>query len=501
MNVNAEQAGYYAGYIAAVSMVGRMLSSIQWGQLADKLGRKPIILIGLFSIIICSVGFGMSTDIWTALTWRFLLGLLNPLSAISKTLVSEVCAKQHESIGMGTITGSWGVGLVVGPAIGGMLSRPAESMPHTLGRIQLLRTFPYLLPNIITAILSLITFIVIALFFEETLLLPSNRQHQETLTPTTTGAIEESYNNVDVGKLESLDEEETKFADETNGATFLKSSGNQYDSISATISHYDMCQQHGVYVAILSYALTSLISIMIDTVFPLWVMSNASSGGFEYSPVEIGHIMSFTGVAMILYNFLLYPIQANIWGERKSFYLGTVISAPLYLTLPLVTMLHCGASSRRPCGNLIFFLITVNVICIKLCGNLAFSASSLLINRSVPQHQRASLNGVSMTLSSVAKAIGPCIISLAYAWSVESDYTTGNQKHKFPFDFHLVFILLALCALLTAFCFDVLYTEVERESSTPALVSSLSSSNSHSHPNPSSSSSTGVANERTPLIC
>lgn len=66
-------------------------------------------------------------------------------------------------------TGCWSVGLVIGPAIGGLLSRPVQNYPNTFGNSVLLRQFPYLIPNIITASLALFSVIFLAIAFPETL--------------------------------------------------------------------------------------------------------------------------------------------------------------------------------------------------------------------------------------------------------------------------------------------------------------------------------------------
>jgi MFS family permease len=57
-------------------MFGRALSSVIWGIVADKYGRKPIIIITLISIIIFNTLFGLSSSYWMALTSRGLLGLM-----------------------------------------------------------------------------------------------------------------------------------------------------------------------------------------------------------------------------------------------------------------------------------------------------------------------------------------------------------------------------------------------------------------------------------------
>ena len=98
--------------------------------------------------------------------------------------MSEVCPKQHEARGMGILTGTWGLGLVVGPAIGGLLSNPIENYPHIctsdvigVHTVQFLTTYPYFLPNLITAMYACIDFLLVYVGFEETLVI--NRDKEE----------------------------------------------------------------------------------------------------------------------------------------------------------------------------------------------------------------------------------------------------------------------------------------------------------------------------------
>jgi MFS family permease len=69
------EAGYYSGYIASAMMFGRLVSSFWWGQIADKWGRKPVVILGCLSIAIFSITFGCSTNFQLALISRFLLGI------------------------------------------------------------------------------------------------------------------------------------------------------------------------------------------------------------------------------------------------------------------------------------------------------------------------------------------------------------------------------------------------------------------------------------------
>lgn len=62
---------------------------------------------------------------------------------------------------------------------------------------------------------------------------------------------------------------------------------------------------------------------------------------------------------------------------------------------------------------------------------------ALATNNAVDPSQRATLNGLSMTLGSLAKAAGPAFFSAIFAWSID------GSARPFPLDYHLVFYVLA----------------------------------------------------------
>jgi len=49
-----EHIGFYAGFVGASFMLGRCLTSTVWGIAADRIGRKPIVMFGIFSVLMLS---------------------------------------------------------------------------------------------------------------------------------------------------------------------------------------------------------------------------------------------------------------------------------------------------------------------------------------------------------------------------------------------------------------------------------------------------------------
>nr|CAB3476829.1 unnamed protein product [Digitaria exilis] len=115
--------GFYAGFVGASYMFGRAFSSTVWGIVADKHGRKPVIVLTLVSIIIFNTLFGLSINYWMALVTRCLLGVLCGYLGPIKAYATEVCRKEYNHLALAVVSSSRGIGLIIGPAIGGYLAQ------------------------------------------------------------------------------------------------------------------------------------------------------------------------------------------------------------------------------------------------------------------------------------------------------------------------------------------------------------------------------------------
>ena len=90
---SVNQAGTYAGYICGALMMGRFSSSLLWGIVADKWGRKPVMLISTISVCATSLLFGLAKSFEVAVLSRFLMGFGNAIVGTCKTLVPELVQK------------------------------------------------------------------------------------------------------------------------------------------------------------------------------------------------------------------------------------------------------------------------------------------------------------------------------------------------------------------------------------------------------------------------
>ncbi|OBA19220.1 MFS general substrate transporter [Metschnikowia bicuspidata var. bicuspidata NRRL YB-4993] len=178
----------YSGYLASSFAFCQFLFAMQWGKMLDRVGRKPVLLCGLFGTSISLLLFGFSTNYYMALFARSLAGVLNGNIAVLRTAIGEICTdKKHQALGFSTLPLLFNFGSVIGPLIGGsrLFTNPKPDSPYQKERIDLASSFgsasallgfynvirdnyPYALSNIIVAMFLWFSCAMGFLFLEET---------------------------------------------------------------------------------------------------------------------------------------------------------------------------------------------------------------------------------------------------------------------------------------------------------------------------------------------
>ena len=143
-------------------------------MLSDSLGRRPVIELGLWSCIVFQLGFGFAPSFEFALLMRFLMGMCNGIIGVSKAWLPDLVPPERQPLAMSLVSGMWGIGQVAGPALGGLLVAPpaaasgsgsasgsASGSDADSGLALLLQRFPYLLPNLVGAVLAAISLVAV----------------------------------------------------------------------------------------------------------------------------------------------------------------------------------------------------------------------------------------------------------------------------------------------------------------------------------------------------
>ena len=122
--------GSHLGLLISTSAFLELLFGPIWGSVSDRVGRKPILLLGLLGYSLSSLLFGLSTKLWMLFASRALSGILS--SATSSTAlayISDSTSERDRGGGMGALGAAMGLGLILGPAAGGWMGGSSLALP------------------------------------------------------------------------------------------------------------------------------------------------------------------------------------------------------------------------------------------------------------------------------------------------------------------------------------------------------------------------------------
>ncbi|ATW27619.1 MFS transporter [Candidatus Formimonas warabiya] len=119
---NTKQIALWAGTIASANFLGQSIFSPLWGSVADRYGKKmmlirSVIAVGFFTILISFV-----TAPVQLLALRFLLGCFSGYNAAAITFIASETPEKELGYGLGWLQTGQQAGLLIGPAIGGVLT-------------------------------------------------------------------------------------------------------------------------------------------------------------------------------------------------------------------------------------------------------------------------------------------------------------------------------------------------------------------------------------------
>ncbi len=274
--VTVDQAGFAAGFLQAASYLGMFLSSFGWGVASDRLGKRPCLLLGTTGSLLSCLAFGFSVNLPMAVAVRFANGCLNGNLGIAKSYLGAITHEKNQARAFSLIAICWGAGALVGAAIGGFLARPAIQYPDAFDAKGLFGIFPYLLPNLVTALFNV------------------------------SGLI--------------------------GGFLFLTEPKVERQTASAAAGHPNVWRQRKAMLATLSYVVLGFVFVLYEEAMPLFLA--ATHGGMAMKTAQIGLFESILGGIFLVTTFFYRYIPERI-GLLKTHRLGLLMSVPLMVATPM----------------------------------------------------------------------------------------------------------------------------------------------------------------------
>jgi len=394
---NITSIGIWVGLLMTSYSAAQFLFSPIWGGLSDRIGRRPVLMIGLVGNTVFFTMFGLANTLMMALAARFLAGVFNGNIAVARAYIGDVSTPKQLATRMGLIGAAFGLGFTIGPFLGGELSSPAMRWDLFVGTI--FETHPYLLPCLLASVLSIFSLLLAFKYLPESLAAESrsNRASQSwsSTMKDTASNVKRMLATKNIGSLMWV--------------TFLYMFG-------FTVMH---------------------------AVFILFTQMDPSQGGLGFSEADNGRIFALIGIlGIVTQGGLIGPLTRK-YGSMFILRLGTVLSGIGLTMIPYSSIDFVWAW---------MFVITG---CIAI-GNGLFqpSSSTLLTNLARrDDYELGAVMGSQESLSSFARILGPLTGGFVWTMTVERsgffDYHTA---------FHICGVLM-LCAFLLSFKVDVQTSE------------------------------------------
>jgi len=126
------QTAMIGGLMTAVYAINQFLFGPVIGALSDRFGRRPLILISLGALVIDYLLMAVAWNIWLLFLGRFLAGLAGASYTVATAYIADVSEKSKRSENFGLVGAAFGLGFVIGPVIGGLVSTLGVRAPLLL---------------------------------------------------------------------------------------------------------------------------------------------------------------------------------------------------------------------------------------------------------------------------------------------------------------------------------------------------------------------------------
>lgn len=128
-HMDLADAAYIGGWMFAAFSIAQFAFSPLMGNLSDRFGRRPLLLLAIFGLGIDYLFSAVAPSLFWLFVGRIIAGICGSSYVIANAYIADVTAPEDRAKAFGMVGAAFGVGFVLGPAIGGLLGELGPRVP------------------------------------------------------------------------------------------------------------------------------------------------------------------------------------------------------------------------------------------------------------------------------------------------------------------------------------------------------------------------------------